>query len=83
MLLPGSWIGNLFSTTSFYENKGTDNHVSWRHHPFCERHESVRIVHQELKSKGLRLRPLENEDGLACFDIRDPEKNRIQFWGKY
>ncbi|MCY4403925.1 MAG: VOC family protein [Candidatus Poribacteria bacterium] len=45
--------------------------------------ESVNAVHQELKSKGLRLRPLENEDGLACFDIRDPEKNRIQFWGKY
>ena len=45
--------------------------------------ESVYAVHQDLKAKGLRLRPLENEDGLACFDIRDPEKNRIQFWGKY
>jgi hypothetical protein len=29
------------------------------------------------------LRLLKNEDGRACFDIRDPEKNRIQFWGKY
>ena len=45
--------------------------------------ESVSAVHQDLKAKGLRLRPLENEEGLACFDIRDPEKNRIQFWGKY
>ncbi len=45
--------------------------------------ESVSAVHQDLKAKGLRLRPLENEKGLACFDVRDPEKNRIQFWGKY
>lgn len=45
--------------------------------------ESVRAVHQALKVKGLQLRPLESEDGLACFDISDPEKNRIQFWGKY
>ena len=45
--------------------------------------ESVYAVHQDLKAKGLRLRPLENDNGLACFDIRDPEKNRIQFWGKY
>ena len=45
--------------------------------------ESVSDVHQGLKEKGLRLRPLDNDDGLACFDIKDPEKNRIQFWGKY
>jgi predicted enzyme related to lactoylglutathione lyase len=45
--------------------------------------ESVSAVHQNLKAKGLRLRPLKNEDGLACFDISDPEKNRIQFWGNY
>jgi hypothetical protein len=29
------------------------------------------------------LRPLKNEDGLACFDISDPEGNRLQFGGKY
>ena len=45
--------------------------------------ESVRAVHQDLKAKGLRLRPLKNEDGLACFDISDPEGNRIQFGGNY
>jgi catechol 2,3-dioxygenase-like lactoylglutathione lyase family enzyme len=45
--------------------------------------ECVRTVHQELKTKGLRLRKLENDDGLANFDIRDPEGNRIQFWGNY
>lgn len=45
--------------------------------------ESVSDVHKGLKEKGLRLRPLDNDDGLACFDIKDPEKNRIQFWGKY
>ncbi len=45
--------------------------------------ESVNAVHQELKAKGLRLRKLQNEDGLACFDISDPEGNRIQFGGKY
>jgi len=45
--------------------------------------ESVNAVHQELKAKGLRLRKLENENGLACFDISDPEGNRIQFWGNY
>lgn len=45
--------------------------------------ESVSAIHQELKAKGLRLRPLKNEDGLACFDISDPESNRIQFWGNY
>lgn len=45
--------------------------------------ESVSAVHRELKAKGLRLRPLKNEDGLACFDIADPEKNRIQFCGDY
>lgn len=44
---------------------------------------SVSTVHQNLKAKGLRLRPLKNEDGLACFDISDPENNRIQFWGDY
>lgn len=45
--------------------------------------ESVSAVHQSLKRKGLRLRKLENEDGRACFDIRDPEGNRLQFWGDY
>ncbi len=45
--------------------------------------ESVSAVHQHLKSKGKRLRKLENEDGLAIFDIRDPEGNRIQFTGNY
>lgn len=44
---------------------------------------SVSAVHAALKAKGLRLRPLKNEDGLACFDIADPEKNRVQFWGDY
>lgn len=45
--------------------------------------ESVSAVHKKLKGKGLRLRPLNNDDGLACFDIKDPEGNRIQFWGPY
>ena len=46
--------------------------------------ESVKAVHDALKTKGLRLRPLKkSEDGLACFDISDPESNRIQFWGNY
>lgn len=45
--------------------------------------ESVSAVHQNLKAKGLRLKPLKNEDGLACFDISDPEGNRIQFGGAY
>ena len=45
--------------------------------------ESVSAVHQRLKSKGKRLRKLENEDGRAIFDIRDPEGNRLQFAGKY
>ena len=45
--------------------------------------ESVNDVHRNLKAKGLQLRPLKNEDGLAVFDIRDPEGNRIQFWGDY
>ena len=45
--------------------------------------ESVSAVHQQLKSKGKRLRKLENEDGRAIFDIRDPEGNRIQFHGNY
>ncbi len=45
--------------------------------------ESVSAVHQKLRSKGLRLRKLENDDGLACFGISDPEGNRIQFWGNY
>ena len=40
-------------------------------------------MHQRLKLKGKRLRKLENEDGVAIFDIRDPEGNRIQFWGNY
>ncbi|MCY4569265.1 MAG: VOC family protein [Candidatus Poribacteria bacterium] len=44
---------------------------------------SVSAVHQHLKSKGKRLRKLENEDGRAIFDIRDPEGNRIQFHGNY
>jgi catechol 2,3-dioxygenase-like lactoylglutathione lyase family enzyme len=44
---------------------------------------SVRSVHESLKSKGLRLRPLKNEGGLACFDVSDPEGNRIQIWGIY
>ena len=34
--------------------------------------DSVKVIHDELKSKGLRLRTLKNEDGLACFDISDP-----------
>ncbi len=46
--------------------------------------ESVKAVHDALKAKGLRLRPLKNsEEGLTCFDISDPESNRIQFWGNY
>jgi catechol 2,3-dioxygenase-like lactoylglutathione lyase family enzyme len=45
--------------------------------------ESVSAAHQNLKAKGLRLKPLKNEDGLACFDISDPEGNRIQFGGAY
>ena len=46
--------------------------------------ESVKAVHDGLKVKGLRLRLLEkSDDGLACFDISDPEGNRIQFWGNY
>ncbi len=45
--------------------------------------DSVRAVHEALKSRGLRLRQLENECGKACFDISDPEGNRIQFWGDY
>lgn len=45
--------------------------------------ESVNAMHQRLKSKGLRLRPLENDGGYGIFDIKDPEKNRIQFVGKY
>ena len=46
--------------------------------------ESVKAVHDALKAKGLRLRPLKNlENGLACFDISDPESNKIQFWGNY
>ena len=45
--------------------------------------ESVSAIHQHIKSKGKRLRKLENEDGLAIFDIRDPEGNRIQFHGNY
>ena len=45
--------------------------------------ESVSAMHQHLKSKGLRLRPLENDGGYGIFDIRDPEKNRIQFGGRY
>ena len=42
---------------------------------------SVSAMHQHLKSKGLRLRPLENDGGYGIFDIRDPEKNQIQFRG--
>ena len=46
--------------------------------------ESVKDVHDTLKAKGLRLRPLKTlEGGLACFDISDPESNKIQFWGNY
>ncbi len=45
--------------------------------------ESVSAVHQHLRSKGKRLRKLENNDGRAIFDIRDPEGNRIQFYGNY
>lgn len=45
--------------------------------------ESVNDIHRNLNAKGLRLKPLKNEDGLAVFDIRDPEGNRIQFWGNY
>ena len=45
--------------------------------------ESVSAVHQRIKSKGKRLRKLENDNGHAIFDIRDPEGNRIQFGGKY
>ena len=45
--------------------------------------ESVSAVHQHIKSKGKRLRKLENNDGHAIFDIRDPEGNRIQFYGNY
>ena len=45
--------------------------------------ESVSAVHQNLKAKGLRLKPLKNEDGLGCFDISDPENNKVQFWGAY
>ena len=45
--------------------------------------ESVSAVHQRLRSKGMRLRKLENLDGVAVFDIRDPEGNRIQFGGNY
>ena len=45
--------------------------------------ESVSAMYQHLKSKGLRLRPLENDGGYGIFDIRDPEKNRIQFGGRY
>ena len=45
--------------------------------------ESVSAMHQHIKSKGKRLRKLENSDGHAIFDIRDPEGNRIQFYGNY
>ena len=45
--------------------------------------ESVSALHQRLRSKGKRLRKLENNDGHAIFDIRDPEGNRIQFYGNY
>ena len=45
--------------------------------------ESVSAIHQRLRSKGKRLRKLENNDGQAIFDIRDPEGNRIQFGGNY
>ena len=46
--------------------------------------ESVKAVHDAVKSKGLRLRSLKDlENGLVCFDISDPERNRIQFWGNY
>ena len=41
--------------------------------------ESVSAIHQHIRSKGKRLRKLENDDGHAIFDIRDPEGNRIQF----
>ncbi len=44
---------------------------------------SVSAIHQHIRSKGKRLRKLENNDGHAIFDIRDPEGNRIQFWGNY
>ena len=43
--------------------------------------ESVRQIHETLRNKKLKLRPLKPEGGLACFDVRDPEGNRIQFWG--
>ena len=45
--------------------------------------ESVSAIHQRIKSRGKRLRKLENEEGRAIFDIRDPEGNRIQFSGNY
>lgn len=42
--------------------------------------ESVSAMHQHLKSKGLRLRPLENDGGYGIFDIRDPEKTEFSLW---
>ena len=45
--------------------------------------ENVKAVHDALKAKGLRLRPLKNDRGLACFDISDREGSKIQFWGNY
>lgn len=44
---------------------------------------SVKAVHDVLKVKGLRLKPLKNEARLGCFDISDPKNNKIQFWGDY
>ena len=46
--------------------------------------ESVKATHDDLKAKGVRLKPLKRqEDAFTCFDISDPEGNRIQFWGEY
>ena len=39
-------------------------------------------MHQRLKLKGKRLRKLENEDGVAIFDIRGPGKETVFSFGE-
>ena len=47
--------------------------------------ESVKEKYDELKAKKLRLKKLDppNPEGLAMFQLKDPEGNIIQIWGKY
>ena len=45
--------------------------------------DSVTDIYERLRRAGRRVREPQREDGIVCYDFRDPEGNRIQVYGPY